>query len=193
MQQIQDQQKNSQVTFLGTLAFVSRTLATSVEVFLHRGFGERYFGLHSAAVIPAVLVATTIWPGHDPTPLLVFLGAYLTACMAGKAGIAHRRKIGLLEHSYYNGRPFFLKWRLFRNVKERSAKGFEPFLVFFLGAFVMPLSEPLGAYLMVAALGLLVSLGMAETYERTRQLDMRDALIDQQNAAQRLRDDGWRR
>ncbi len=192
-QQSQEQPQGSQVTFLGALAFVSRTLATSIEVFIHRRFGERYFGLHSAAVILAVLVFSTFWEGYDVTPLLGFLGFYFVACMGARIGIAKRRRSGDVEHSYYHGRPVLLNWWPFKKAKERTVKGLEPFLVFFTGVFVMPVSEPLGGYLMVASLGLLVSLGLAATYQRTRQLDMQDALIDQQNLAERLRESNWRR
>ena len=193
MQQQQQTEPDSRVTFLGALAFVSRTFATSIEVFLHRRFGERYFGLHSAAVILAVLIYSTFWEGYDVTPLLGFLGFYFVACLGARAGIAKRRLTGDVEHSYYNGRPILLSFWPFKKAKERTVKGLEPFLVFLTGAFVMPLSEPLGGYLMVASLGLLVSLGLAASYQRQRDLDLQDALIDQQNAAQRLRESGWRR
>lgn len=193
MQASPDYSQNDRKTFLGAFYFVARTLACSLELYLHRGFGDRYFGLNTFAVIPAVLIFSTFWQGHDITPLLAFLGFYFVACLGARAGIAHRRRMGGVEHSYYNGRPFFLKWKLFRNMKERTAKGLEAFAMVLVGAFVMPLSEPLGSYLMVASLGLFASLAITAQYERQRDLDLQDALIDQQNAARCLRESGWRR
>ena len=182
----QEAKPDSGVTLLGLVAFVSRTLATSVEVFLHRGFGERFLGRHSAAVILAVFVFAGLH-GGDVRGLLAFLVTYLVACAFVHIGIMRRRRRGEVEHSFYNGRPFFLSWRIFKKVSEKSAKAVEPILVFLIGCLFMPVSHALGAYLMVASVGLLVSVGLAETYQRVRQLDLQDALIDQRIVANRLR------
>jgi hypothetical protein len=59
--------------------------------------------------------------------------------------------------------------------------------VFVTGIFTMSLSEPLGGYLMLASLGLLISTHLTVGYERRRAMDMNDAYIDQQNAVERFR------
>ena len=63
--------------FSSWFVVLCQALEASIVVFLRRGFGARYFGVQAAAVIPVVLIYSLFWRGHDPVPLLVFLGLYL--------------------------------------------------------------------------------------------------------------------
>lgn len=177
-------------TVLSWCAFVCAVLAASVEVFLHRSrsFGERYLGLQAAAAIPIILLFTTFWPDHDVSPLLVLLIAYVFMCALARIGVVlRRRQDGQREHTYYNGRPRVM--RFVGRIGERTVKLIvEPMLVFLVGVFTLPASEPLGGYLMLASFGLLVSVHLSAGYEETRALEMHDALISQQQVVERFRD-----
>lgn len=174
------------------LGLLSQTLEASVVVFLRSNVGERFLGLQAAAVIPVVLVYSVFWQGHDIRPLLAFLACYLLACLSLRMrGIWHRRR-GEIVHSQYSGTPIILRAPLLRRwLGERAAKGtLEPLLVLLVGYLLLPASEPLGSYLMLAAGGQLVSFQLALAYERQRLMDARDAYIEQRHMAERFRQGG---
>lgn len=174
--------------FLSWVVFIAGALATSVEVFLHRRFGERYLGFQAAVVLLIVPFYSLFWEGRDPTPLLQFLVAYVVMCALARIGIMARlRRGGAQEHSRYNGYPRLMA--ITRRISERTFKlVVEPLLVFFVGVFTMPTSEPLGSYLMLAALGLLISTQLTAGYQRIRALDMYDAYMNHNEVAQGFRD-----
>jgi hypothetical protein len=169
------------------ILFVARSLATSVEVFLHdsRTFGERYFGLQAAAAMLIIFLFPAFSPREDPTPLYLFLGAYLVMWAAARSAAVKRRAKGELgEHSYYTGRP-----RLMGKSRETTVKGvIEPLVVWITGAFCLEFSPLLGGYLIVAGVGLLISVQTTLATERRRLLDMHDAYMEQRRVAEE-----WRR
>lgn len=170
-------------------SFISQYLATSVEVFLHRRFGERYIGLQAAAVLPAMLVYSLFWQGHNTAPLMMFVAAYMVMVAGVRVDIARRRRSGDVEHSYYNGFPEILRLPLLRRwLSERAAKRVvEPLLVGGIGVLMLPTSEPLGLYLMIAGCALRVTLKMADAVQKARLINMRDAYFDQMNLAEQFR------
>lgn len=177
-------------SMVGWLTFVSSVLAVSVEVFLHRSrtIGERYLGLQATAVIAIVPLYSLFWEDHDVVPLMRFLGMFLFMCFIARVGqLQQRRRGGPQVHTRYTGYPRICS--VFRRLSERTAKMFvEPMLVFLAGVFIMPSSEPLGGYLMLASLGLLISVHMSVGYDRVRALDMHDAALDQRGIASQFRD-----
>jgi hypothetical protein len=64
----------------------------------------------------------------------------------------------------------------------------EPLAVMTTGGFVRSLDPPLGTYLMFAAGGLFISVNLSAEEDRTRVLDMHDAVIHQELIAERFRD-----
>lgn len=177
----------------GVVSAVCDVLATSVVVFTRRDFGRRYFGLQAAAVIPLVLVYSLFWQGHDPRPLLGFLGSYLLMLAIARARSALRVRHADTIHSRYSGTPTIVKWPLWRGrLTERGAKQIaEPGVIAFLGICVLPYDEPLGWYLVIAACGSAMSVMLARAYERSRLADMRDQFMEQRHYAERFRDGGW--
>lgn len=176
-------------TFVGWFLVVCQALALSVEVFLHRSrtFGLRYFGIQAGVAVLIIFVYTAFWPHHDARPLLGFLGAFLVMGMLARLGSSSRRRPGDVRHSFYSGYPRIMRFT--GRCSELTVKrGFEPAIVFGIGVFTLSSSEPLGSYLMLAAVGLLVSVHMGAEYERRRALDMYDAYIEQRNLAERFRD-----
>lgn len=170
--------------------FLCRALALSVEVFLHRtgSFGERYIGLQAGATVLLIFFYPVFWKGHDPRPVLVFLGCYLFMNLCVRARTQLRRKRGGPQpHSLYTGAPWVLSF-LPRMSEEKIKTFIEPMLVFLTGVFTMALNEPLGGYLLIASAGLLVSTNLTAGYERKRALDMHDAYVDGRGTAERFRD-----
>ena len=179
---------------LNWLALLCQALEASVVVFIRRGFGVRYIGGQAAAVIPVVLVYSLFWQGYDVRPVWGFLGLYLLACIKARFGSWRAVRRGEIQHTFYSGFPNIMRWGIFRNwLSEQAAKGFvEPLMVFLIGVGCMPYSEPLGAYLMLAAGGSLMSVQLAVSYQRQRVMDVQDAYLAQRADAEQFRDGGLR-
>lgn len=188
----QQQQQSSAQQFrrgVNWILFIARALAVSVEVFLHqsRSFGERYMGLQTGAAVLILFVYPMFWQGHEVGPQFGFLLAFLMmCCIVRVATIARRLRGGAREHSYYSGRPRLM--RFVSRMNEMTIKGaVEPMLVFLAGRLVSELSKPLGHYLMLASLGLFISVQVTRAEDRQRTLDLHDASMDQRRIM-----DQWR-
>jgi hypothetical protein len=170
------------------LTWICHSMAVTVEVFLHDQFGERYLGAQSFFGLLAIMGSSLFCGRQDTRALLGFLVAYIIVCSAIRIETAIRRRKGTLPaHSRYNGRPFLM--RLMRRTPEIDIKQrIEPLLVLFVGIGVLPYSQPLGGYLMAAAIALAASVGMTEAQQRIRAMDMNDAVISQTDVAERFRD-----
>lgn len=176
--------------FLGWMVFIAGAMSASVEVFLHKPatIGERYLGIQAAAVLLIVPFCTLFWPEHDVTPLYLFLIAYLGMCLVIRIrGLLARRRGGPRVHTYYSGYPRAM--RLFGRMSERTVKlAIEPVIVLVIGALTLSVSEPLGAFLLVAGLALSLTVNLSVGYEHRRVLDMHDAAIDQKDIVDEFRD-----
>ncbi len=171
---------------LAWLGFIVKSLAVTVEVFLHRRFGERYIGLQGLAGIGLILLFCTFFPTDDVRPLVGFLGLYLVMCFVARTGVLWRRLRRDDEHSRYTGRPRLLA--VFCNCKELTIKRFwEPALVALGGRVIVSMNAPLGYYLVIAAIALFISVNFSEAYDHARVLDLNDSLIEQRQAAERFR------
>lgn len=182
MHQSQPQDGSQQVLrSMNGVLFIARSLAASVELFLHdpRTIGERYMGLQAGAALLIMVFWPAFWSGHDAGPMLGLLLAFLVLCAVARAGAVMRaRRGGVREHSFYTGRPWLMPRR--GRIGETSIKGaLEPALVFIAGKLAMSANAPLGGYLMLAAFGLFVSVQTTLIAERRRVLDLHDASIDQ--------------
>lgn len=189
-QQASPTSNGNQVSWMsGLFLLICRALALSVEVFLHRTgtFGERYLGLQSGVAALLILLYPAFGEREDPRPLLVFLGCYLVMLQVVRVRTWWRSRRGTAQpHSFFTGTPRLM--RLLGKVSEAKIKSLiEPTLVFFIGMITMYCSKPLGSYLMLASIGLFLTMDLALGFERKRAIDMHDSLIDQQNVAERFR------
>lgn len=167
------------------LVFVCRSLAVSLEVFLHGRLGSRYLGLPGFGAAVLLALWTLGWPGYDLLPLLWFAGAYLAMCLLSRLGVFVRWLRKDIEHSYYTGRPHLL--RIFPRWNELVLKRvLEPLLVCAIGIVVAQFNFPLGCYLTTASIGLALSVAITDERARTRALDLRDAIIEQRVTIRRL-------
>jgi hypothetical protein len=172
---------------LNWLNIVPEAWAISVQVFTHRGFGERYLGPQAAAVILLVPCYCMLWQHADLRPMFLYLAAYLLMCLLARLGMGLRRWRGESPiHSRYCGYPRLMK--LCPRLSEITVKRFiEPLLVFLGGVFTLHVSQPLGFYWMVAAACMCGQASQAEAWERMQATNMHDAVLDQQEVAERFR------
>jgi hypothetical protein len=175
-------------TTANLLFFIARCLAVTAEVALLRtGFGRRYLGLHAFLAVPLAFVYMLFWPGHDLRPLLLYLGLYLLMCAVARMQTLARGKRSNPVHSRYDGVPRLA--RLFPRLDEITVKRVaEPLTLLVVAILVSQFNQPLGVYLLLSAVALFITIHTNLAFEEVRAMDMHDALIDQQQAAMRLRD-----
>lgn len=190
---MQDQQNNTSVlddwkSGFNLVVFFARSFAVSIEVFLRRGFGERYIGMQAAIAVPIIFFFSVFFPHDDPRPMFWFLGAYLLMCVRARIeGIRRRMRGEPRPHSYYNGWPWLS--RAAPKFTETQVKlRTEPLLVLAVGYIASLMNRPLGVYIMVSAAALLLTAILTEQYERVRAMDMNDAVIEQRQLAERFRE-----
>lgn len=177
--------QGGRLSFSGLL-FIPRTLAFSVEVFLHTGMGERYADVQAVAALVLIPFYGGFWPGDDPGPLLVFHALYVVMCLRNRVeGLAGRRRPPG-THSRYTGLPRLL-YRFPKHTEADFKLWVEPVLVLGLGALIAIVSPPLGTYLMAAAAGLFISVLASAAIDRQMLLDLNDLIIEQQQRAERFR------
>jgi hypothetical protein len=169
------------------LVFLLRSWAATVEMFLHWGGGRRWPGMFGLGGMILLFFFGLLYPGRDIRPVLGYLAAYVVACLFTRTAGHWGSWRGQHEYGWYTGRPWLLK--LVPWVGELRFKQFvEPVLVYVAAMLVIPWSEPLGAYLLGAALSLFLTVNAAELGERKRALDMYDAAMLQRQLAGRFRE-----
>lgn len=166
---------------LGTI--VVRALAVTVEVFLHVRIGARYIGLQALVAVPGIVIFGMFWHGHDIRPLWNFVLVFMLLAFAHRLDAFRRQNLGSVEHSRYSGYPCLLaksKARLEGPMKQVI----EPVLTAVGGVLVTEWNQPLGMYLVVAAIALFLSNSMNKAWETVQAMDLQDALCEQrQNAS----------
>lgn len=171
----------------GILAFIVECFAITVILFLRRRFGQRYVGIQAVAGILLILFFCGLCPRYDARPMMLFLIAYIKAFFYARSGVLYRGWRGNTEHSRYNGWPWLMC--IFRSFRETTVKQFiEPPLVLVTGCLFCKLSEPLGAYLIIAAICLFASTSISNAWNRHRLLELNDAVIEQRQLAERFRE-----
>ena len=158
-----------------------------VEPILRTQFCLRYFGIQSLCGLFAVPLWTLLWPEEDPLPVWLFWALFVLMQLRCRIESSLMAARGQFIHSRYNGRPRLAF--IFRRTDEVKLKaGFEPLLVMVTGVLLMPVSQPLGSYLLVAGFCLLVNHAAIESVERARAMEIHDAMLEQQDLAARVRD-----
>lgn len=161
--------------------------ALSVEVFLRRDFGSRYIGAYGALVPIIILLQAMMWERQDLTPLFLFCGLFLLFCGAARLDALWRARRGEMNHTYYSGSPILKKF--LPCCSEATVKKFvEPLFVFGVGMLLGDWNPPLGVYMCFASACLLVRVHHAEMCLRRRAAEMNDAVLEQEDVAQRFRD-----
>lgn len=157
--------------------------AVTLEVFIRRDFGERYFNLVRLYIASWLFGAVT-WTGsiflrgNRWDSLLSFAQfAFLALCVFHYVHIRQRNSRGILWHSRSFGVshldgliPWFDDWTLYRFI--------EPALFFALGLPVLLLHRALGAWLLIASVAMFIKNNLTYAQERERLLDIIDAKID---------------
>jgi hypothetical protein len=164
---------------------VGRSLALSVEVFLHRGFGSAYVGCGPVAFLIMFLFVQFFYPDQDVRPLAVFAGVYGVLWLIAAINALIRWWRGIHNtHSRYNGIPH-LRAAL-PTWKETNVKHLEALMVILLGFGIHHLSRPLGGYLILAGAFVLLRGWSLASMMRQRAVELNDAVIEQKEVAEQF-------
>jgi hypothetical protein len=165
---------------------VGRSLALSVEVFLHRGFGSDYVGCGLLAVF-IMFVFAKFFPDENVRPLTVFAGMYAVLWLVATINVLIRWwRGGETIHSRSNGKPLLM--RVLPGWKEMSLKHLEALLVILLGYGIRHLNRPLGDYLLVAGVFVLLRGYCLASQQRSRAVQLNDAVIEQKMVADQFQE-----
>lgn len=168
------------------LVFAMQVLAHPVEVFLRTRFGIHYFGVTALVAFFAVPMWMLFFPTESSVGIWSFWVLSIGMQLRARIESVRLDAKGEGEHSRYNGWPRLA--RAFRSVPETKVKGFvEPLAVFLTALAVMPGSVPLASYLIAAAFALAFNNAVINGLRSAQARELNDALIEQQQLAERFR------
>src|ERR1700731_68668 len=159
---------------LALAALTVKGHATTVSVFLRRGFGSEALGANGVAAGIIILV----YGGLTNAPeMITFLWVWLAAVIFQRIYSFGQRRNGDVVHSRYSGWPEV--GMRFTKSERLARELIEPLVCIVVGAVVWPLSGPLGRFILLGSVSLLISLGLDQQAMRNRMRAMRDAEIEQ--------------
>jgi hypothetical protein len=154
--------------------------STCITVFLRTGFGREALGFRGLFALILLLVCC------GAERMMVFwLAAFLAAIVVQRIITLRKIAKGVVLHTLYAGTPLMMKLPFVK--KEVSAVILEMLLSFFVGVFLLPVSEFIGGFMM---LGLITMAGRfaIEDFVYQRRLDrMNDARIEGRWLSDRMR------
>jgi hypothetical protein len=168
--------------------WVIRIWAVSLEMFLHRNLGERYLGIQAVLALLLLSFYSVFWPGYDLRPFSLFMLLYLAMWVKARLENFAARRRGEVYHSRYTGWPSVVGPKA--KFSEMTAKRFvEPGFVLAFGLTLREIlgEQPLGTYLIIGSVCLYLSVHLTTTVDRAREMDLNDAVIEQEFIAERFR------
>jgi hypothetical protein len=172
---------------LGRGLFVCECFAATLVVFLHRRFGRRWGGLHTAFGAVLIFLFMGFGAPHSPFPMMIFGAAYILMLASVRIERLGAEARGELRHSRYNGEPRL--WRLFPKLDEITIKSkVEPLLVMVVGFVTLAFAPPLGCYLIVSAIALGISVSQVVAYDNAKAMQAVDNMLDSRMHTQRVRE-----
>jgi hypothetical protein len=155
---------------------VARSLALSVEVFLHTTFGSAYVGCGLFGFV-LIFLFSRMFPDQNLRPLLFFTLAYGVLWLVASINVLIRWWGGReTVASRYNGTPLLCKLLPFR---EMTVKHMESVAVILLGMGIHALNQPLGDYLTAAGVFVLIRGYSFAAERRARAVQLNDSVIEQ--------------
>lgn len=159
--------------------------------------GEKHWSGHAALSLVIMFVAITLIDGQATTPLQSQVPWWQSpAVVAGIVAIgllivhkSREKKLkdgGYEVHSGYSGRSI-LDWGGTPESEMRAKGNMEPALAFILGAACLTFSYGLGVWMMIAAVGMGISVSVARMGLEARRRAVKDAMLDQQHVMNGIR------
>jgi hypothetical protein len=161
-------------TGVNLLWLLAKGYATTVTPFLRRGFGSEAIGING--IVAALIIL--LYAGATNSPeMITFFWTWLGFVTYQRIYGIRQRMSGQVAHSRYAGWPEV--GMRFTKSEKIARQVVEPLVCVVVGAALWQVSEPLGRFVMLGPVGLLVSLGLDQQVMRNRVRAMRDAEIEQ--------------
>jgi hypothetical protein len=162
-----------------------------IELVFHdfRTFGVRSIGPRMVIALILMFLFAGFHPQDDGAPLGCFMVFTIIAGTVAFLVAKVKQRRGAMVHSRYNGRPYFMCVSPF---SETTVKRIEPFIAFALGLIIDFANAPLGSFVMTASVLLALRVAFEHVGKTERALDINDALIEQGQAMENLRNQRMR-
>jgi hypothetical protein len=166
---------------------VCHFLGLPLELVLHnvKTFGVRSVGPRAGGALLVMFLFVAFHPDENVRPLIWFMIAVVPLSIAAQISATLRLWRGQQSHTRYSGRPYAM-W-VFPYWNEVTIKRLEPIVTWVVGAIIYRFNHPLGSFVVCAATGVAVKIATEFRGNRTRNLDMSDAVIDQRIAMEGMR------
>ena len=167
--------------------WLSHLLSIPLNVLLHFGPGERYIGIPGLIIIPCMVAYTMAFQSASWTPMFLLLFAYILMCLVWR-GYAIFRRLWIKRpvHTRYGGRP--LLHLLAPGLSETFVQYIEAGLAVIVGLALSKVNAPFGGFLVLSGLGKTMALNIWAMVRRAEDWNRTDAMLEQQELAERSRD-----
>jgi hypothetical protein len=165
---------------LGLLYLLCVIHSTCITVFLRTRVGREALGFRGLLALGLLLVCCA----GDPL-MIWWVVAFLAAVLVQRIITRRATSKGAVIHTLYGGTPLMMKLPFVK--KEQSAVVMEMFLCLLAGALLLPVSQFIGAFLMLGFVTLAARFGI-EDFVYQRRLDrMNNARIEGSWLGNRMR------
>jgi uncharacterized membrane protein YqaE (UPF0057 family) len=161
---------------LGLIYLAANVLATTVAVFIRRGFGREALALNSLIA----LILLYVLSASEGRAFLVFAGLFLLAQIWRRIETFRLLRRGAVLHSRYPGYPYWAMQIPFVKSESVAKELVEPVFCFIIGILLCPVSVGVGGYLVLCGFGFIVRHCIDDALARKRIERMRDATIEHQ-------------
>ncbi len=170
---------------------ITRLVSLPVQIFLHHTFGERYLTSGNVFFMLGVMYVLAGYAGPREVILAMpavcgFAIAYLVVSCLRLCGIYRRIRENVPVHSYSNGHPWPFFFRICRN-EDVIKRYIEPVTCVLVG-FVLAQVTPVGVFIALSGVFLLIHSHLQHMLRRKNFLDARDAQIEAQIMQERLQE-----
>jgi hypothetical protein len=180
----QESGNNTTAQGLGVLYFAANVLATSIAVFIRRGFGREALSWNSLFAFGALFFLAG---AAKDIGFVFFLIAFTVGQICRRAETFKIAKNGHVLHSQYAGFPYWAMKVPFVRSEKIARDLIEPVFCFTTGILLCPLSVNVGGYIVLCGIGFIVRNCMEEEMNRKRIQRMQDAQIEHEWYANQTR------
>lgn len=160
--------------------------STSVEVFMRRGFGERYLGAQAVFALFLIPLHMSFMQTEDPALIGYTMFCYVVACFCHRVVTQHRIRTGQREHSYYDGWPIALGRKTTINEQDWKAWG-DPIIIVLVGVFFAFADRGFGSFFITAGVAMFIKNHLVHQLHSAKVMDLHDNMIEQKQLAARFR------
>ncbi len=185
MSNVQNQQngQSRDVDGIGLIHLAANVLATSVAVFIRRGFGKEALALNSILAFVLLIVLSA----SEEQGFLLFAVAFLFAQIWRRIETFRLIRRGVILHTRYAGYPYWAMKVPFVKTEHRAKELIEPLFCIVTGLLLCQVMVSIGGYVVLCGFGFMVRNVIEDLVARKRIERMQDARIEHEWYSEQLR------